>query len=79
LQDVLPHEASHRSYFAGCLWFGAVLNLRTLARGWFTELQDKHLLSLVTLFSSLHVCGLIAANELSAAALVYTEGLTLKG
>lgn len=78
LAEVRPHDAQDRSVLAGSLWFLAVAHLRTAARAWFTELQDKNLVALVTSFSSARVCGIISGDELAAAAAVSSEGLSLR-
>ncbi len=78
LASLQPHLAGDRSRLAGHLWFLAVTHLRTLARMWFTNLQDKRLLRSVQEFSAERVCAVIAASELAAAGGSEVEGLTLK-
>ena len=82
LAELRPHEARDRGQLAGRAWLLAVTHLRTLARSWFGQLQDKHLLAVAQRFSAERVCGAIAAAELAAsaaaAAAVASEGLALR-
>jgi hypothetical protein len=79
LAGLHPHLARDRSRLAGRAWLLAVRHLRTLARDWYGQLQDKHLLAVAKAFSSERVCAAISTAELAAAAAAEpVEGLALK-